>query len=52
MIIQLKNQLQVKTAAVWQSKFREALRQGSLTLAGMAIFVLCWLPWLPIYTPR
>lgn len=42
MIIQLKNQLQVKTAAVWQSKFRETLRQGSLTLAGLAIFVLCW----------
>ncbi len=42
MIIQLKNSMPASAIASWQPKLRELLRQGSLTLAGLAIFVLCW----------
>ncbi len=42
MIIQLKNPAQPKLAELWQAKLGEMLRQGSLTLTGLGIFVLCW----------
>ena len=42
MIIQLKNPMPANAIASWQPKLRELLRQGSLTLAGLAIFILCW----------
>ncbi len=41
MIIQLKNPSAAKVAH-WQRKWRELLRQSSLTLAGLTLFVLCW----------
>jgi len=42
MIIPLKNPIQASVFAAMQPKLREALRQCSLTLAGLSIFVLCW----------
>lgn len=42
MIIPMKNPIQASVFAAMQPKLREALRQCSLTLAGLSIFVLCW----------
>lgn len=42
MIIPMKNPIQASVFAAMQPKLRETLRQCSLTLAGLSIFVLCW----------